>query len=502
MKKNIFRTLALAALLFLGCNGVMAQQKTYEVPPLNPEWKTMADEVIQLNMEDPEKANKTFMKLIKKIQKNKEDLVAVGTYFLDNNNYPAANQCAKSLEQFSEYIPGLMFSGEVCMKRHDWGGAGQKFDAVLLVDSNNVAAMKRNAFVYKNVNPHVAIDMLNRIKNVEPQNTDADKELGDIYYKLDQYKDAISYYDTYYKSVPKDTVHLDIRSCENYLMSLYSMAATDENNFDRITEIVNEVLPLAPTDLVIRRMDFFAKVNKISSAMDYDGAVAAADAAAAYLTDPQYADSLFLSLDYEYAASLAKEKGQTAEAISYFQKALEKDSTKLANYKELAKLYSQNKEADKAIDTYKLYMEKRGDKVDLTDYWGLGLEYAKASRITTDSAQKVIYVEAGNAAFNKVLEKEPDYYKAVMQQAALYINDSSKPEEKPKELYEKALSMMKEDDTAANPYRLLAAQYLAFYYSQLEDFDTCRTYVNIMLKADPESESAKRFDEALKSMDK
>ena len=61
--------------------------------------------------------------------------------------------------------------------------------------------------------------------------------------------------------------------------------------------------------------------------------------------------------------------------------------------------------------------------------------------------------------------------------------------------------MMPEDESA-NPSRLLAAQYLAFYASQKEDFDTCRKYVNIMLKADPNSASAKNFDGALKSMGK
>ena len=166
----------------------------------------MADQIIELNLDDPEGANKVFSKLIKKISKSKEDLVSVGTYFLQNNNYPAANQCATKLYDLStEYIPGLMFMGEVCMKRKDWGGAGQKFDEVLLIDSTYVPAIKRNAFVYKNVNPHVAIEMLERIKRIEPENYEADKDLGDIAYKQEQYKTAVGHYDAYYSRVPKDT---------------------------------------------------------------------------------------------------------------------------------------------------------------------------------------------------------------------------------------------------------------------------------------------------------
>lgn len=499
MKKNLFCILTMSALMAFGVESAIAQ-RSYECPDLNPEWKTMADKVIQLNMDDPDQANKQYMALAKKIKKNKEDLVAVGTYFLENDNYPAASQCAKAVYDLApDYIPGLMFSGEVYMKAQNWGAAGQKFDEVLTIDPNNVSALKRNAFVYKNVNPHVAIDALNKIKELDPNYVQADKDLGDIYYKLDQYKDAIEHYEVYYKAVPKDK-DLDLRSCENFLQSLYSQAS-----FDRMLEITPEVLPLAPKDIVLRRMDFFAKVNKIGEAMDYDAALKAAEDASIYLTDTEYADSSYISLDYEYAAALAKEKNDIPTAITAYEKALQKDPAKLNNYKELAKLYSRNKQADKAIETYKAYMEKKGDKVDLTDQYGLGMEYIKATRIVEDPAKRAEYIAAGDEAFNKVLAEKPDYYKAVMQQAALHITDSTKPEDEPKALYEKALNMMPttgEEATAANPSRLIAAQYLAFYFAQKEDFDTCRTYVNIMLQADSESEVAKGFDATLKSMGK
>ncbi len=502
MKKNVFRALAFSALLLAGVSGVQAQQKTYEVPPLNPEYQAQADEVINLNMEDPDAANKIYMKLERKISKSKEDLVSVGSYFLDHNNYPAAKRCADRVYQLApEYIPGLMFSGEVCMMRKDWGGAGQKFDAVLLVDSNNVAALKRNAFVYKNVNPHVALDALNRIKSIEPGYYTADKDKGDIYYKLSEYKDAVSCYDSYYQAAPKDKT-LDIRSCENYLQSLYSMAAVNPENFKKMTGIVEEIMPLDPKDMVLHRMDFFAKMNILNDALDYDGALKAAETAAGYITSGEFADSLFLSVDYEYAASLAREKGDIPGAVSYFEKALAKDPDKVPNYKELAKYYRQNKQYDKAVATYLTYMEKKGDKVDAVDYFGLGQEYLMASRNTTDPETKQKYIAGGDEAYNKVLEKKPDYYRAVMQQAVLHITDQSKPEDEPKALYEKALGMMPEGDASTNSSRILAAQYIAFYYAQKDDYDTCRKYVDIMLKADPENAQAKSFDASLKSMGK
>ena len=188
MKKNFFRAAALSAILAMSVNGAQAQTRNYECPPLNPEYQAQADQVISLQMEDPEKAGKLYMGLEKKVQKNKEDLVALGTYLLEHNEIQGASRCAKLVyEKAPDYIPGLMFSAEVYMKMQQWGLAGGRYDEVLAIDSTNIAAMKRNAFVYKNVNPHAAIDYLLKIKKIDPAYTDADKDLGDIYYKLDDY---------------------------------------------------------------------------------------------------------------------------------------------------------------------------------------------------------------------------------------------------------------------------------------------------------------------------
>ena len=69
MKKNFFRAVALSALLAMGVNGAQAQSRTYDCPPLNPEYQALAEQVVSLNMEDPDKANKVYMSLSKKIKK-------------------------------------------------------------------------------------------------------------------------------------------------------------------------------------------------------------------------------------------------------------------------------------------------------------------------------------------------------------------------------------------------------------------------------------------------
>ena len=235
MKKNFFKALALASFLLVGGNA--SAQSTEGIPPLDPEYAQMADEIVAQQLNDPDEANKIFTKLLRKIRNNKEALLSAGSYFMTKNVYPCANMCSKQLYELApDYIPGLMFSGEVAMMRKDYGGAGQKFDEVLMIDSTYVPALKLNARVYKNVNPHVAVEMLERIKRIEPNNYAADKDLGDIAYNLSEYKKAVKSYDEYYKAVPKTAEALDLRSCENYLQSLYAT-----QNFEKASAVVNEV---------------------------------------------------------------------------------------------------------------------------------------------------------------------------------------------------------------------------------------------------------------------
>ena len=495
MKKTFFRTIVLSAMMLIGAANVSAQ-KGYEVPPMDEGLTELANEVVEFQLSDPDKANKSFMKLLRKIRNKKEDLLSVGQFFLDKNNYAGANMCSKRLYELApDYIPGLMFSGEVCMLRKDYGGAGQRYDEVLLQDSTNIPALKRNAFVYKNVNPHVAVEMLQRIKRLEPNNYEANKELGDIAYNMSEYKDAVAAYADYYKAAPKDG--LDIRSCENYLMSLYSV-----QDIDKVANLVGELEPLSPKNLMIRRMKFFSAVDKARNSINYEADMAKAGEAMKYLTEKEYNDSLYLYLDYAYAADLKKELGEIPAAIGFFEQALAKDSSKLQGYTELAKLYRRNKQFDEAIATYGKFIKLADKKVKLSDLLGYGQMYMYASQ--QDSLpleEKMKYINAGDSVFQTVLVKEPDAYQAMLFRARINIIDGSNPEEKPTELYKEALKMMEGRDNI-NSAKFEACRYLAFRGIKLDLLDEARTYTNIMLELNPNNGQTKTFDTYLKSMNK
>lgn len=83
MKKNLMLSLMLAACSWIGFGELQAQTTSaFEAPEMKTEIQAMADEVISFQLSDPDAANKTFSKLLRKVRNDKEQLVAVGAFFL------------------------------------------------------------------------------------------------------------------------------------------------------------------------------------------------------------------------------------------------------------------------------------------------------------------------------------------------------------------------------------------------------------------------------------
>lgn len=484
MKKNLLYGLALFAASLLG-SGQAKAQMLYEVAPMSEDAKTMTGQISDMMLTDPDGANKIFTKLMRKIRSNKEDLVAVGKFFLEKNVYPCAKQCAQQVYELApEYIPGLMFNGEVCMVRKDYGNAGVKFDEVLRVDSTYVPAIKEKARVYKYINPYEAIDALQRITQLEPDNYGAYKELGDIAYNESNYKDAVASYDKYYELVPKTKEELEGRACEYYVLSLFSM-----QKGVKAKKVANEALGFFPDSKTLKAIRFFCDVD------DYDLDAAAKDIA--YITEKEYADTLYTYLDYYYAATLADYQSNLPQAIDYYKQALAVDASKVAGYKQLTDLMRRNKQAVEAIPYYKKMIELKGDKADLTDEFGLAQLYLAASQKDSISAEeKAHFVEEADKMYEKIGNEKPDAYQAPLYRARLWITDGSKPEEKPRQYYAEAFERIG-DRTDADKAKIEAAQYLMIYYLKTENDPESKKYCDIILAINPEHKVANQVKQVL-----
>lgn len=487
MKKNLLFSAALSVLLFFGIGAPKAQaQEYYQAPPLNPELEVMAKQVVDLRLDDPEGANKVFAKLLKKIVGKTDDLLSVGTYFLKNNAYSAAVQCAKKIDDklTAENVDICMFKAEVFMKGKKYGEAGVMYESALAIDSNYVPAIKRLGFVYKNINPSLAIDYLQKLQRIEPDNYNVDKEIGDIYYKQFESSDrdkqinrdlSIESYQAYYTRAPKDTTVLDFDACQKYVFALFL-----KQESPKVGELSSEMNSLWPNAMVFKRMRFLADVDT------YD-----LDAAAehiSYIVNQEYPDSSYKYLDYFYAAKLNELNSELEPAIEYYKKALAVDSTQALAYKDLSNIYSQNQQAELGLETYKKYLEVIGDKADLSDKFFLGRRYvAVYQEPGVDPEKKQQCFDEANKIFAEVMEKKPDFIEVYIQCARLNNTDSSVANETVKNYYLKVIEMTAETPDEYKRQRLEASKYLFFYAINVEpnDLQLARRVLDIAAGINP-----------------
>lgn len=478
--KKFFSILLVAACATVGST-VKAQDVQVdlsEAAPMSPEIETMARQTIELNLSDPDAANKVFAKLVKKAAKSNEQCVAAGRFFVENRIYPCAKQLAQQAYKLNGTdVATLKLNAAVALMRKDYGGAGAKVDEILLQDENNVEALRLGARIYKYVNPIVSEEYLDKIIALDANNWNAYKEYGDIEYSLDEYKKACEKYDVYYKNTPAS--ELSILSAEQYC---YSLIATSQ--WEKLAEVAGVCEPLKADDIVFKRARFYSDIETYKEAESANSVK--------YITEKMYGDSTYIYRDYAYAAKYAENNDDLAGAIEYYKKGLAIDDKQLPAYQQVASLYRRLKDTDNALVYYKKYMELKGDNVDLADERSLLQIYIAAKNNAATLEEKQAVAEQGDAIAERICTEKPDSYQGPYYRAQLWILDNKNAEEKPYENYMKALELLGENadyDTMI----VQAATYCAFYNLKVGNDAKCTELCNKVLKYDPENATAKQF---------
>lgn len=484
MKKNLFFTAIAALLLFFGAGEANAQQKVeFDAPAMTAEVQTLAESIVN-NQTDPEAANKFLKKLQSKIKGNKEQATAACKYFLEAPLYPAANICAKAAYAADPtYVPGLMAYGYVYKLRKDWGNAGAKFDEVLTQEPGNTLAMRMAASMYKVSNPYAAKDYYAKILEVDPNNVEVHKELGDIAYDQKEYTDCVSEYGLYYKGV-QDKKAAGLAVWERYLMSLYLT-----QDYYTALDVLEVVQPLEPENIIFRRVKFFSEIENA----DFQ----AASESIKYITEKTYADSVYTTLDYNYAGRFFTEVEDAEQAIQYFRKSVEFADASASEYQNLATALHYNSQSIEAIPYYQKYLEMKGEDVKVSDEFLLGQIYSGAAKnkdITPEEKDK--YVAEGDAVFAKCLELDPTNVLACINRARLHIRNTSEAEEMPKTYYEQTLQLAQGNEDY-NDQVYEAARYLMFYSFKKDDMGACKKYFNIVTAIRPDDPLAAQLKKVL-----
>lgn len=499
MKRNVLYSLAFAALSLFGFEAAQAQvSKGYDVEPMSPEIESMCNQVIDLQIDDPDQGNKIFGKVLKKISRNKEQLVSVGDFFLNKNVYAVANMCAEQVYKVDpKYIPGLMFAGQVNKARGFATGkddffsrAGQKYEEVLALDPNYVPALYQNVTMYKKNNPYVAREYLSKIAALDPNDYTVERDLGDIDYGLEEYKSATENYEKYLSKVPTDKI--DQISAQNYVNSLFALG-----EFEQLSARAKQFGDLFPEDITFKRMKFISDMG--SNDLDNAGNDIA------YLANNEYPADNYIYYDYNIGSVYYEYTGDYANAAKYAELAYNKDNTKVTELSRMGDLYGRCNQYDKAVDAFNQYFEKaQGDDApNAQSYYKFGrLCRTAAGQEGISAEEKAKFVNEGDAALKKAVEMDPTLYFATLQRAYLHMPDDNSANAEVKNIFEELLQQAPndpDDDTAISA-RDTAYRYIVFYYYDTKDYATALKYAKEWLQMEPNDETAKQYKDFLETL--
>lgn len=496
--KKIALSILVAIATFFGASNAQAQiAVNFTTDPIQPEFQALAQQVIDMQTSDPDKANKVFSKLLGKVKKNKEQATAVGKFFLDHNIYPCAKQCAAAAYNCDyAYEPGLLLGVGVHLLRKQYGEAGAKLDEIINANPNNLEAKRLSARVYKYVNPYAAKSILDELVLLDPDYEDIQKQIGDIAYMLDDYKGAVDAYAKYFAKTPNPDI-MDLLAGENYLIALMN-----QGDFYTMKEMIPrfEKLIDRDVDIVIPRMKFISQME----AMDYQGASETVE----YVQSGRFSDEVYVDFDYLYGATYFSEIAQDYESALKLQlKRLElpdnKEKNILSANKEIANLYKRLGRPAEGVSYYEKYIEMMGEKADVADKLLLGNYYTAVKNAVATTEEKMAIIDKADQYFQEYMDLLPNKYQGPFYRAALWLLDSSKPNPEALAWYNKVIEVVDglpaEEQEAGKPYKITALTYLLMgeYSKEQQDIDALKKYTKLILDLDPNNATAGQFKAAL-----
>ena len=393
-------------------------------------------------------------------------------------------QTAKKIN--SKYAPLYALEGDILNGEKEVGKACSMYEQAIYFDAAYKPTYIKYARAYAQLNMSLAIDMLQKLAEIDPTSFLVYREIGDVYYKNNQYTKAAQAYEKYMQN-------------SDFMTSDYPKYATIlffNGDLNRSIEIAEQGLKEEPDNFILNRilMYNYCEQKRFEEGMKI---------ANKFMNRK---DNDFIALDHIFYARLLQENKNVNEAISQYETALSLDSSRVIIYKELADLYEDMGQHDNAIRNYDLYMTKNEKQVMISDYFALGKMYYNAATTlianasdNEDNKQAIAdYANEADKLFLFVAEKAPDSYLGNFWQAR--INSVLDPETESglaKPYYESAINLIDKNNPKDAKNLIECYSYLGYYYYLHNNKEKSKEFWNKITDIDPNNKTAL---DALKSM--
>jgi len=468
-------------------------QKSNQTDPEYP-YSYIGQGRLALKNNDVNSANDFFKKAVGFAKKDPAIYVAVAEVFTDFNQYDKAEEFLDKARGVKKNYSGIYVAeGNMLMSQGKTGDASARFENAILFDPNNKIAYLKHARVYKTINPDLTLDILNRLLAIDPDYIPAYAELGDVYYRKNNYTKAIEAYNRFI-GIPG----VPVQQLVNYASLLYFT-----KEYAKSLDEINQVLERDPKNFVMLRLQFYNNFELSNFALGLD------QAKKFIQTGPQ---GDLIAQDFIYYGRLLNQSGDTKTAIDAFNKALSIDPAKGDIFKDLALAYEKEEDYSNAVIFYRKFINT-DTNATLGDVFNFGrMAYNAGNQeivtqgraveeIAADSLTRRNYFLLADSIFAQIVERSPDVYTGYFWRAR--ANASLDPETTlglAKPFYEQAVAKLEAmpEGASRNKNLIEGYRYLGYYYYLQKDFPTSKDFFQKILALDPNDEIALQVLKAIK----
>lgn len=435
-------------------------------------------------------ADAEFKTVVKQNKKNVDVYLAVANAYLLNAKLDEALEYqTKARELKPKNALVYVVLGDIELAKKNIGEACRNYEQAIYFDKECKEAYVKYARAYKTVNPRLAVEKLNELKQVAPTFLLASRELAEVYFSSNNFPKAAESYAEYLKSG-------NISSDD---LAKYAFVLFLSNQFKQSLEVTNMGLAKEPLNPVFNRLSMYNNVELNKPA----DALVAADV---FFNKVSKVDLNYTYLDYRYFGQALSDNKQVDLAIPQYEKAVQVDSTKIDTWKQIAELNGKIDKYGAAVKAYEKYMSVLPkDKLtpDVLMDQGRNYYFFASSKDAGTPALKKSYFHKADSVFAIVASKEDNYRGNYWRARANFGLDPETTQGLSKPYYEQTASYVEaKKDTRFNSVLVECYRYLGFYYLQKNDVNQSMDYWNKILAIDPTNDVAKKGIAGIKAMKK
>ncbi len=424
---------------------------------------------------------------IKKDKKNPMIYTELSLMYIQHKMYDKANEMiGLAMKAKKNYPPAYIAEGDLMIDQKKIGEAISKYEDAIYFDNTNNEATLKVARLYSKINTTQSNAYFDRIIAQSPDYLPVYIESANVYYNGGFFKKSVTAFE---KFINKPGI--PVSEHQTYASVLYFTKEYEKSLLQ--TQLV---LKKEPNNFIMQRIQMY----NFYELGQFDEALAQGER----FFQSKGAKDEYITQDYSTYAKILGKKKMDVEAITYYEKALQKDPSDIEINKDIAASYEKLEKYPESISYFEKYLNS-AKQITAFDYYTIGRTYYLSGNqqgVLGNVAAKKADLQKADSLFTLVTELNSDHYLGFFWKARTAVSaegeDLSKGLAKP--MYEIAMEKMIVDNADGKNNRNIieCCMYLGNYYLLNKDKTKAIEYFEKVLEITPDNQSLKDAIKGLK----